>query len=63
MCVASRTVPWVAPCVLALKASQSCLRCASPFHLYFLARNFATYANESGQHNDVREYIKRHRLG
>jgi SpoVK/Ycf46/Vps4 family AAA+-type ATPase len=26
------------------------------------ARNFATYANEAGQYNDVLEYIKRHRL-
>lgn len=27
------------------------------------ARNFATYANESGQYNNVLDYIKRHRLG
>lgn len=26
------------------------------------ARNFATYANEAGQYNDVLEFIKRHRL-
>ncbi len=27
------------------------------------AKNFATYANESGQYDEVVEYIKRHRLG
>ncbi len=27
------------------------------------ARNFATYANEGGQYNEVLDYIKRHRLG
>lgn len=35
----------------------------STLEWFATARNFATYANESGQYNDVLEYIKRHRLG
>jgi transitional endoplasmic reticulum ATPase len=29
---------------------------------FVAARNFATYANEAGQYNDVLEYLRRHRL-
>lgn len=35
----------------------------STLEWFSTARNFATYANESGQYNDVLDYIKRHRLG
>lgn len=35
----------------------------STLEWFATARNFATYANESGQYNDVLDYIKRHRLG
>lgn len=35
----------------------------STIEWFATARNFATYANESGQYNDVLDYIKRHRLG
>lgn len=35
----------------------------STLEWFATARNFATYANEGGQYNDVLEYIKRHRLG
>jgi SpoVK/Ycf46/Vps4 family AAA+-type ATPase len=35
----------------------------STLEWFSTARNFATYSNESGQYNDVLDYIKRHRLG
>ena len=35
----------------------------STLEWFSTARNFATYANEAGQYNDVLDYIKRHRLG
>jgi transitional endoplasmic reticulum ATPase len=35
----------------------------STLEWFSTARNFATYANESGQYNDVLDYIKKHRLG
>jgi transitional endoplasmic reticulum ATPase len=35
----------------------------STLEWFATARNFATYANESGQYNDVLDFIKRHRLG
>ncbi|HEX2572285.1 MAG TPA: AAA family ATPase [Polyangia bacterium] len=30
---------------------------------FVAARNFATYANEAGQYNEVLDYLRRHRLG
>jgi len=35
----------------------------STLEWFSTARNFATYSNESGQYNDVLDFIKRHRLG
>jgi transitional endoplasmic reticulum ATPase len=35
----------------------------STLEWFSTARNFATYANEGGQYNDVLEYIKKYRLG
>ena len=35
----------------------------STLEWFATARNFATYANEGGQYNDVLDYIKRHKLG
>lgn len=35
----------------------------STLEWFSTARNFATYANEGGQYNDVLDYIKKHRLG
>jgi SpoVK/Ycf46/Vps4 family AAA+-type ATPase len=45
-----------------LLAAQKRVR-PSTLEWFATARNFATYANEAGQYNDVLDYIKRHRLG
>jgi SpoVK/Ycf46/Vps4 family AAA+-type ATPase len=34
----------------------------STLEWFATAKNFATYANEGGQYNDVLDFIKRHRL-
>jgi SpoVK/Ycf46/Vps4 family AAA+-type ATPase len=53
----------VRPLVTAdLLAAQKRIR-PSTLEWFATARNFATYANEAGQYNDVLDYIKRHRLG
>jgi ATP-dependent 26S proteasome regulatory subunit len=45
-----------------LLAAQKRVR-PSTLEWFATARNFATYANEGGQYNDVLDFIKRHRLG
>lgn len=45
-----------------LLAAQKRVR-PSTLEWFATARNFATYANEAGQYNDVLDYMKRHRLG